>query len=63
MPQSINAINLNNNNIKELFPHSFDNCGELTAISLKSNDLRNIHDGTFDNIYNRQEEFLENMII
>ena len=58
--QSINSINLNNNNIEELFPHSFDNCGELTRISLDFNGLRNIHDGTFDNIYNLQLLTLNN---
>ena len=50
--QSIASFNLDDNKIKELFPHSFINCHELTRISLACNGLQKIHDGTFDNIHN-----------
>ena len=48
---SIASINLDENQIQELFPHSFINCDELTKMSLASNGLQKIHDGTFDNIH------------
>ena len=58
MNQSTYSINLNNNNIEELFHHSFNNCDKLTKIFIVSNGLRIIHDGTFDNIHNLQSLIL-----
>ena len=48
---SIASINLDENTIQELFPHSFNNCDDLTKMSLASNGLQKIHDGTFHNIH------------
>ena len=62
--QTIDAINLDRNNIQELFSHSFDNYDHLTQISVAFNGLRNIHDGTFDNIRNLQKlDLHENSIV
>ena len=58
MNQLIESINLNNKNIEELCPHSFNNCDELTKIFIASNGLRIIHDDTFDNIHNLQSLIL-----
>ena len=58
--QSIESINLNKNNIQELFLHSFNGYYDLTEIYLASNGLHKIHDGTFDNIHNLGRLFLDN---
>ena len=61
--QSIDKIDLNKNNIQELFPYSFNNYNTLNEISLASNGLRMIHDGTFDDIHSLQNLILnENSI-
>ena len=52
LKQSITSINLDENNIQELFPHSFISYDELTTMNLACNGLQKIHDGTFDNVHN-----------
>ena len=52
--QSVNFLNLDRNNIEELFRHSFKNYDELIKLFLDQNWLRRMHDGTYENIHNLQ---------
>ena len=52
--QSVNFLDLDRNNIDELFRHSFKNYDELIKLFLNQNWLRRMHDGTYENIHNLQ---------
>ena len=56
--QSIHSLNLDGNNINELFPHSLRNYDKLIKISLQRNWLERIHDASFNNIHNLKQILL-----